>query len=234
MKSTIVILCILVSLSMGLVFNKDKDFSDIPDVEEVVRFDMAGINFVVDQTHAFSHNTLKQSFTTFNGNIPAFDVVVNFTSGVYLHYNNLTGECSFGEVPKLNLTEYFIEFVTNYIEFAGTRGEHLTLYEIKYPGNEGAGTWLYGLYVPNETGEYTFYPSRFQSHLPNQENGDYDGEWIDTQSFPQLSAADFDYSQCNQTNSKKLDTKFTYQALGIDSDFLSEIMKESTYIKTSE
>merc|ERR1712080_477448 len=105
----------------------------------------------------------------FSSDIPAFDLIMDFNKGVAHQFFNLTGDCKAFHIPKVNLTHYLHEMFTKHTEHAGHRGEHLDIYEVKHPEEDGSRTWVYGMWIHNEHHEHPFFiPARFQSHHPEQ------------------------------------------------------------------
>uniref|UniRef100_A0A7S3KS66 Uncharacterized protein n=1 Tax=Euplotes crassus TaxID=5936 RepID=A0A7S3KS66_EUPCR len=225
MKITIALVCLLFSVSYGLTFLKDDVSASMPDIQQVIKMDVGGVDFVIDQTIAFSQNKLKQQVTTFRGDIPAFDIVLDFTAGTLLQYNNLTGDCGYAEIPKFDLEAYQADLIANHIDYAGHRGQNLDLFEVKYPERPGSRTWVYGIFIADEQGNSWYLPSRFQAHDPTQQVQDTDGEFIDTQSVAHVDGSTFAYPQCNHANSKKLSLDYSFGITGINSDALLSLIE---------
>eukprot|EP00343_Euplotes_focardii_P001522 CAMPEP_0205800384 /NCGR_PEP_ID=MMETSP0205-20121125/2032_1 /ASSEMBLY_ACC=CAM_ASM_000278 /TAXON_ID=36767 /ORGANISM="Euplotes focardii, Strain TN1" /LENGTH=207 /DNA_ID=CAMNT_0053063397 /DNA_START=69 /DNA_END=692 /DNA_ORIENTATION=+ len=190
------------------------------NIKNVFETNIGGLDLVVDQLISVEHNKVKAQYTTFSGEVPAFDIMIDYTEGKILHFFNLTGECKVYEIPKMDLGEYFKDVFKNHVEFAGFRGEHLEIYEMKHPEEEGSRTWIYGAHVDHH-GHQIFVPTRFQSHHPSQkESPDFAGDFIDTPSIPEVSEATFAYPQCAEANVAKLDMPITTNIFGINTDAL--------------
>ena len=221
MKTIILFLCLIASMGFAMSLLKENGVSTVPDFQQVVETNVGGVDYIADEIVSPSHNKIKLQYTTFSGDIPAFDLVMDFTAGKMLQYLNLTGECNVYDIAQMDLGAYLEDLMTNHVEFAGTRGEHLHLYEIKHPEEPGARTWIYGFMVDND-----FVPTKFQAHHPAQTSApDYAGEFIDTRNAPHITGATFEYPQCAQANSVKLPVDIIPGFLGVNSDALLELTK---------
>lgn len=225
MKTATLVLLALLSYTMA--FSLLDDMNPHPhhhdgNIGMVIETNVGGMDLIADELISLQHNKVKVQYTTFNGQVPAFDLVMDYTTGTGMQYFNLTGDCKTFEIPTLNLTQYYASLLKDHTEHAGHRGEHLEVYEVKHPEEEGSRTWVYGVYIDHPHMESkVFVPTRFQSHHPAQkESPDYAGEWIDTFSHPHVDASTFDYPQCAQAANTKLDVPVTFGILGLNSDAL--------------
>ena len=218
MKIVILLLSILVFANAMSLIKDDSFLAGKANVDFVIEANIGGLDVVVEEIISFEHNKIKTHYTTFNGDVPAFDILMDFNEGKVYQYFNLTGKCDVYDGPKLDIQQYIHNLFLNHTEFAGHRGKHLELYEVKHPEEEGSRTWLYGMNIDHE-GKKIFVPTRFQSHHPAQKQ-DYSGEFIDTFSFPEVSASDFEYPQCESANEMKSDLPLTVDIFGVSPSFL--------------
>ena len=223
MKILFALLCIFLSVSMAMNLIKDGTSSKIPDIQQIIEVNVGGVDLIADEIISFSQNKLKVQYTTFGGKIPAFDVLLDFTAGTMFFYQNLTGECTVSKIVKIDFEKYYTDLITHHVKYIGKRGQYLDLYEIKHPKEKGSRTWLYGQWASGEDSK-VFYPTRFQSHHPSQKVADYSGEWLDVITEPHITNATFDYPECQQANTRKLDIPFTVGILGVNSDVLISLM----------
>lgn len=198
------------------------------NVEFVIETSVGGLDLIGSELISLDHNKIKVQYTTFNGDLPAFDVILDFTKGQLWQYQNLTGACTSYEIPKMCLTAYLSNLFHNHTEFAGHRGEHLEVYEIKHPEEPGSRSWVYGVRVHHREGEQPnaegfFIPTRFQSHHPEQKQ-DYAGEWIDTFSHPHVSNATFHYPACESAIPQKMDASLSLGPVGVHPKVLTELL----------
>uniref|UniRef100_A0A7S3JLE0 Uncharacterized protein n=1 Tax=Euplotes harpa TaxID=151035 RepID=A0A7S3JLE0_9SPIT len=209
----IVIAIAFTAHSMSLMTDKNDDlFQGAKNFELTIDTTVNGLNLIASEIISTEFNKIKVQYTTFNGDVPAFDIVQDFTKGEMLQYFNLTGECKVYQIEKMCLHHYLHNLIANHTEFAGRRGENLSVYEIKHPEETGSRTWLYGMWF-HEHGKSVFVPTRFQSHHP-QSKQDYEGEFIDRIGFPHVSNSTFDYPACNGVAAEKLDFPFSLSLLG--------------------
>ena len=110
------------------------------------------------------------------------------------------------------------DLFANHTEFAGYRGQHLEVYEVKHPEDPGSRSWLYGMRVHHPEGEHSheiFVPTRLQSHRPSQgASSDYSGDFLDTPSHPHVTEATFHYPACESAQVQKLDAPLAVGFLG--------------------
>ena len=164
---------------------------------------------IVDKLLSFEFNKIKMQFTTPSGNLPAYDLMLDFTLGKMLIYNNLTSECQSYPAPVFDLGSFYRDIVANHTELAGKRGSTYHVYEMKIP-QEGSRTWIYGQWVKNDKHKFEiFYPKIFQSHH-FEEKADYSGKFIDTIGVPKVTEATFDYPQCKNA------TELEYVPISMD------------------
>ena len=215
-------------MSMGMsLLNHQNHFQG--NFEYVAESRVGSMDLISDTLISFEHNKLKAQYTTFSGDMPAFDVVLDFSEGLTYQYFNLTGKCQVSKAPKMNLAEYYETLFSNFTEFAGFRGEHLEVYEIKHPEEEGSRTWLYGMTVGGTHGGKVFMPTRFQTHYPAEDNDgthDFTGEFLDTVNTPSVSPDAFDYPACKEANVIESDTSVTFGVLGANYGFLLQTFKK--------
>ena len=221
MKITILFLCILASMGFAMNLLKEQYTpNDLVDFRLVAETSIDGDDFISDEIVSPSHNKIKLQYTTFNEDIPAFDVVMDFTAGKLYQYLNLTDECFVSDFTKMDLRAYIADLITNNIKYVGQRGEHLHLFEIKHPEEEGSRTWLYGVF--NDFGD--FIPARFQSHYP-QSSGDFAGEFLDIPSEPVVTDATFDYPACAKAKVANLGAKIHPGIMGASLKIFHKISK---------
>ena len=226
MKIVFTILLIVFTCNMGTAMSLTKSQNPFEgNLEYVTESQIGGIDMISDTIISFEHNKVKAQYTTFSGDIPAFDVVLDFNEGLAYKYFNLTGKWVVSKAPKLNLAEYYEMILMNHTEFAGYRGEHLEVYEIKHPEEEGARTWLYGMQVDQGNGK-VFLPTRFQTHYPSEtEEHNYVGELLDTMSTPSISEEAFEYLACKEVSDSILESTSHVGLLGVSHLFLAETLK---------
>ena len=150
---------------------------------------------IVDKLLSFEFNKIKMQYTTPSGDAPAYDLILDFTQGKMLIYNNLTSEWSSYPAPKFDLGSFYNDIIANHTELAGKRGESYFVYEMKIP-MEGSRTWIYGKWIKDDKHKFEiFHPKIFQSHH-FEEKADYAGKWIDRINVPKVTKETFDYPQC--------------------------------------
>ena len=221
MKITILFLCVLVSMGLAMsILKEEPTSSNLLDFRLVVETNVNGDDFIVDELISPDTNKIKLQYTTFNEAYPAFDIVMDFTEGRLYQYLNLTDECYTSEIPKMDLTAYIIDMITNNFEYVGQRGEHLHLFEIKHPEQPGSRTWLYGVF----TDFGIFIPARFQSHY-SESKIDYAGEFLDTPSEVSVTDATFYYPACDNAKTANLDVEINPGILGAIPNIFQKVSK---------
>ncbi|CAI2379021.1 unnamed protein product [Moneuplotes crassus] len=205
-----------VNLASGMSLLK-QDNSLMRNFQVVSEATVAGIDMISDMTMSFEHNKIRTQYTTFSGEMPAFDVIIDFNEGLTYQYFNLTGECKVSKAPVIDLAEYYTLLLTNFTEFRGYRGEHLEVYEVMHPEEDGARTWIYGTTI-GEGDQSVFLPTKFQTHYPSpteEEIYNYAGTFLDTLSTPSVSSDIFEYEACEQPEEGNLKMVPSLSLMGI-------------------
>ena len=227
MKFLVLLMIASLAMSMSMLKEDHTNSHNKKNMRFVVEFNVGGVDFIAAETVSKEFNKIKIQYTTFSGDVPAFDVVLDATKGEVTQFFNLTGECKKFQHPVFNLTTYLHDLMLNHTEFVGKRGENLYVYEIKQPEEAGSRTWIYGTHGQNPHHDHTsFVPKRFQSHHPGQkETMDFSGEWIDTIDHPVLGEIDFSYPACDNANIEKLDANISFGILGVNPHALLEMIR---------
>ena len=209
MKVLIVVL-LSAMLSASFASKSPEDFPfDFKDVDYVTELVVNGYEIILNELKSFKLNMVKQQVTSFSGEIPAYDVLYNFTGGKMYQYFNLTGDCKAYDIPRMNLTDFYKSLI-NSTEFVGKRGENLYLYEQKFPNLEGSRQWLYGFFMSGEESDEKFFvPSRIQQHFPSISQ-DLHGRFMDMPAFPNVTYFDFYYPACLNATSEPMNMPFNY------------------------
>lgn len=221
--------CVFAS-ALNLGSSREGLFYGNNNIELVMESNIGGTSLIASQLISLEFNKVKNQVTTFSPEVPAFDVVADFTNGTLMQYFNLTGECNVYEIPKMCLTAYMINLFENHTEFVGQRGQHLELYEMKYPEDPGSRLWLYGVRVPEMEGkgycdEGFFIPTRFQTHRPSEAPfSDYSGDFLDIPSNPYVTNATFHYPACEGAEVQKLDAPFSLNLLGMHPKISTQVV----------
>ena len=205
----ITILSLLVTMvAVSSAFNAPASLNfNFTDVEYVMDLEVNGYPVIIDQVVSFKYNAIKEHITTFSGEVPAYDLVMNYTSGVLYQYFNLTGNCTAYNITKMNLTEYSIA-LDNMTEFVGMRGRDLYLFERKFPYEPESRAWIYGMYgFDKELNQTVLYPTSIQQHRPVVSE-DISGEFISKPAYPRLSYFDFYYPACWNATVQELDEPY--------------------------
>ena len=214
----LVLLAVAAASALKLSEQEGGLFNGHNSLEFVIETTIGGLDLVTSQLISLEHNKIRNQYTTFNGDVPAFDEVLDFTNGQMWQYFNLTGECKVYEIPKMCLTAYLKDLLTNHTEFAGYRGEHLELYEVKHPEDAGSRSWVYGVRVNHTEGGHSqevFVPARLQSHRPSMgAASDYSGDFLDIPSHPIVTNSTFRYPACEGAHVQKLDAPLSVGFLG--------------------
>ena len=195
-----IIFAFVLLLGVSMAFNAEDAISfmdEYPNIQWLYETSMNGTNYIVEELHSFEHNKVRAKLTSYVPRAPAFDMLFDYTEGYMLFYYNLTGDCRVLDLEKKSLTDYYTDIMREHTEYVGKRG-HLDLYEIKEPARD-ARTWLYGITTQHEDlNRNVFLPVMTQVHDPEL-HVDYESNFLDSLTFPEVSAKDFDYSMCSKT-----------------------------------
>ena len=198
MKIFCIIVLVFFGAAISMNLKENLDFLDHhQNIEMVVDTAMNGTQYIAEELYSFEHNKLRAKLTSWDAKEPAFDMLFDYTEGYMLFYYNLTGDCRVLDLPKMDMKAYYRDIMVNHTEYAGKRG-HLELFEVKEPRKDSR-TWVYGLFTHHEESNRPYFmPVRMQTHDPML-HVDFTNEMIDTITFPEVTAADFDYSMCKKT-----------------------------------
>lgn len=138
MKIAIALLLSVLAFSSALSVDSVQGYFDHNvNIGMVIDANIGSMNMIASELISIQYNKIKTQYTTFSGDFPAFDIVMDFNEGTMWQYFNLTGDCKAYQIPKMNLAAYLHNLLVNHTEFAGQRGEHLEVYEIKHPELKG-------------------------------------------------------------------------------------------------
>mmetsp|Transcript_24252 Transcript_24252/g.26921 ORF Transcript_24252/g.26921 Transcript_24252/m.26921 type:complete len:219 (-) Transcript_24252:53-709(-) len=194
-----IFISILLILGATYAYNAEDTITfldDYPNIQWVYDTSMNGTNYIVEELHSFELNKVRAKLTSYTPHAPAFDMLFDYNEGYMLFYYNLTGGCRILDLEKKDLSTYYKNILKDHTEYAGKRG-HLDLFEIKEPEKESR-TWLYGIMSQHEDlGKEVFLPVMMQVHDPML-HVDYESNFLDSLTFPEVSEKDFDYSMCKR------------------------------------
>ena len=226
---------VLVLLLSILAFSQANELSEKAEqyikgngnIDLVLKTSVNGLSLIVDELLSFEYNMFKAQYTSFSGEVPAFDIVMDFNKGKMYEYFNLTGNCSVYNIEKLNFTQYMIDLIKDHTEYAGHRGEHLDIYEVKHPEEPGSRTWIYGMWFKkNDEAHAQFIPTMFQAHHPGAGH-DEAGEFVDTVGHPKVTPADFSYPACVGVEPVPITVPFTLSPVGLSSEIITRNLFKS-------
>ena len=229
MRLVLVLLLFVFTFSQAIDLSEESEqyLKKMGNFEMVRTIESNDFHMIVDELVSLEYNMFKVQITTFSGEYPAYDIISDFTEGKVYYYFNLTDECHVANINKMNLTEYVIDLLKNHTEYAGHRGEHLGVFEMKHPEEPDSRTWIYGMWFKkNESSQAEFIPTMYQAHHP-EAGYDESGEFKDTISFPTIGEEDFSYSACKDAKPLPFSVPSTFNPVRLSSNFITKNLYKS-------